>query len=91
MQENRSINAKEIVDNPDIIHTFHSPYILVRDQSLNKTFTNLMIASTILFERGWDIVDMESDSGGTMFFLLQNPHAKRKRDKMSDLFDEPRS
>jgi len=76
------INAKDLVDDPDRIQSLQVPYLMIRDNSMMGTYKNLMSAVNLLFEYGWDVVSTTRDESGTMFVMLKNSNAKRKRDKI---------
>ncbi|MCU0511500.1 MAG: hypothetical protein MUE40_02915 [Anaerolineae bacterium] len=78
MSEQKAINASDIVENPDLIHSFNSAYILLRDSSMVGTYKNMLGALNILADDGWEAAEMTVDTG-TMYLLCRNPHFKRKQ------------
>jgi hypothetical protein len=87
MLTDECINAKDLLDDPDSMQSFQTPYLMVRDNSMMGTYKNLMTAVNWLFEYGWDVVSISRDDSGTMFVMLKNANAKRKRDKMMQDFE----
>jgi len=76
--ESKPINAKEIVDNPQIVLGFMSEYVMIKDSSMLSTYKNLIEAINILGEYGWETISMSGDAQNNMFALIRNTNYKRK-------------
>lgn len=77
VDEKQPIPAKEIVRNPDVIHTLVQQYVMLRDTSMMNTFKNTIAAINLLGDRGWEVVSMAVE-GGTLYTLVRNTAYKRK-------------
>ncbi|MGB7337532.1 MAG: hypothetical protein WBC91_01465 [Phototrophicaceae bacterium] len=77
LDDSKSINAKDITKNPDDIFAMSRPYILVRDESITGSFSELMDALHILKDAGWNAIQM-SFTGTSMMVLVENTNYKRK-------------
>jgi hypothetical protein len=84
--ESKPISASDIVDDPGLITTFVSEYVIIKDTSLMGTYKNLIEAINLFGEYGWETVSMTNDnaSGGVMA-LVRNTRFKRKREKEASL------
>jgi len=58
---NRSFDAKEIVNKPEIVDEIEGDYLIITDTSLKSaSFNNLNKAINILSKKGWKCVNITS-------------------------------
>lgn len=77
LNESKSINAKEINNDPDAVYGLSRPYVLIRDESITGSFSELMDALHVLKDAGWNAIQM-SFTGTSMMVLVENTNYKRK-------------
>lgn len=77
LDENKSIKAKDIVEDPELVYGLMRSHVLVNDSSMNATFSNLMDSVEILYDAGWEVINFAYD-GGYGFVMMKNPNYKRK-------------
>jgi len=65
------MEAKKIVQNPDIVDNHEGKYLLVWDSSLaGGEYKNLEKAINILVEKGWKLIQLESMSKFNALYAL---------------------
>lgn len=80
LDESKTISAAEYVKEPDICFTWTNYYVLLRDNSVMGTYSNLILAVNLLAERGWEALSAGGDASQGMFILVRNTTLKRKND-----------
>jgi excinuclease UvrABC ATPase subunit len=78
LDESKAIKAKEIVDNPDDVFALNRSHIMISDQSVGATFSNMVDAINILYEFGWEVVTSTYSANNFMFVVMKNTNYKRK-------------
>lgn len=76
--ESKAIAAKDIVDEPEDIYGLIGAYIIIYDTSMTGTFRNLPDALNILYDKGWEVASMSTDTSGRTFVIMKNTQYKRK-------------
>lgn len=76
------ISASNILEDEDLMDRVEDPYvILIQDTGLYKAGShrkNMIAAMTLMYDRGWETVNISFDTQGALVALLKNPRAKRK-------------
>lgn len=78
LDETKAIKAKDIVDNPDDVYGLNSSHIMLSDQSVGATFSNMMDAINIMYDMGWEVVSSNYSPNNFMFVIMKNTNYKRK-------------
>ena len=78
LDETKAIKAKDIVDNPDDVYGLSSSHIMLSDQSVGATFSNMMDAINIMYNMGWEVVSSSYSPNNFMFVIMKNTNYKRK-------------
>ncbi len=78
IDENKAIQAADIVKDPEVIHGFLNQYILLRETSILGHFSNTLQAMNLLGDFGWEVVTQYQDAGGNLCTLMRNTQYKRK-------------
>jgi hypothetical protein len=77
LDDSKAINAKDIVKDPEAAYGLHRAILIVTDNSMNSSFSNMVDALNILYDAGWDVVTMTTENY-VMQVILKNTHYKRK-------------
>lgn len=78
LDETKAIKAKNIVENPDDAYSLSRSHIMLTDQSINATFSNMVDAINIMYDLGWEVVSSTYSQSNFMFVLMKNSNYKRK-------------
>ena len=72
--------ASEILNQPDIIDQIEDPYVVVTADIkwTAQTHEEVIQVITMMYEQGWDTVNITFQQDTRMVALLKNPRAKRK-------------
>jgi hypothetical protein len=74
----KAIKAKNIVDNPDDAYALNRSHIILSDQSVGATFSNMVDAINIMYDFGWEVVSSTTNTNSFMFVIMKNDNYKRK-------------
>jgi len=77
LDEAKAIKAKDIVENPDDAYGLTRSHIIISDTSVGGSFSNMVDAINIMYDMGWEAINMTYDSS-YMFTLMKNSNYKRK-------------
>lgn len=78
LDDSKAIKAKNIVENPDDAYTLSRSHIMLSDQSVGATFSNMIDAINIMYDLGWEVVSSTYSTNNFMFVLMKNTNYKRK-------------
>lgn len=78
LDETKAIKAKDIVDDPDDAYALSRSHIMLSDQSVGATFSNMIDAINIMHDMGWEVVSSTTNANSYMFVLMKNTNYKRK-------------
>jgi hypothetical protein len=76
------IPASDILEDPDLMDRVEDPYVIViQNTGLYKAGShrkNMLAAMTLMYDRGWETVNISFDFHVGLVALLKNPRAKNK-------------
>lgn len=76
-EDDKPVKAKDIVEDPALIHSLTYAHIIVTDYvGLNGAFKHLMPAVEILWQAGWEVISFQYV--GAAYVMMKNTNAKRK-------------
>lgn len=70
LNQSETINARDIVNDPDAHAEWTGMYVLISDTSMTANYRSLIMAINLLADRGWEVVSTDYDNV-QMYALLK--------------------